>query len=132
MDNEVSLLNNKTISKVSETPDLLKFECADGDCFEFYHMQDCCGTVEIHSIIGNLQGLVGQTIRSVVEDISRVWPLDVAEPVWKDSYTWTTHTFVTVRGDVVTVRWLGESNGYYCENVYFQRTHKTVDLKDLI
>ena len=41
------------------------------------------------------------------------------KPESADSYTWTFYRFSTVKG-TVTVRWFGESNGYYSESVSYR------------
>lgn len=126
-DVSINLLVGKTISAINKYDDSIVFVCSDGDTFEAYHMQDCCETVRVYDVSGNLQSLVGEEITFVIEDESKEWPNNVPTPDYVDSFTWTTHIFKTAK-NIVTVRWLGESNGYYSESVYFGRTHKPISL----
>ena len=72
---------------------------------EFLHHQDCCEWVRIEEVHGDLDDLLGS-------------PILQAECVTQeDKYcSWTFYKFATIKGSV-TVRWLGESNGYYSERV---------------
>lgn len=96
-----------------EGDEQLRFVFADGAVARMYHDQDCCETVTIEEIVGDLDDLVGA-------------PLLVAEGVseagesggWGDTSTWTFYKLATVKGGV-TIRWLGSGNGYYSESVDF-------------
>lgn len=110
-------LEGKTATAVSETGDELRFQFSDGTAYTFYHDQDCCESVRIEEIHGDLEDLVGTPLL-VAEEVSS----DAALPPdgYCDSYTWTFYRFGTIRG-TVTVRWLGQSNGYYSESVDLRR-----------
>ena len=93
----------------------LVFTASDGDVFRFYHNQECCEIVLIEDICGDLDDLVGSPVTQAEEVVSE----QEAEPKpsdCSDSWLWTFYKFATVKGSV-TVRWLGESNGYYSESV---------------
>lgn len=103
-----------TFAKVEGTKgtDILKFTTADGCEFIFYHQQDCCEDVRIEDIVGDLDDLCGTPIVGATETVQ--------ECPWQDAIgTWTFYRFSTVKG-TVTVRWLGESNGFYSESVDFK------------
>jgi hypothetical protein len=91
------------------------FTAQDGRQFRFWHESDCCESVAINDVIGDLSWLVGYPISEAEEISSEGHP----DPEDADSFTWTFYRFSTVRG-TVTVRWLGESNGYYSESVDFE------------
>ena len=88
------------------------FVTAEGERFMFAHQQDCCESVDINDIVGDLQDLVGTPLL-VAEEVSGATEPDEEH---YESYTYTFYKFATRKG-YVDVRWLGESNGYYSEGV---------------
>lgn len=125
----ISILVGKTIKEIKASNDHVSIICEDGSAYEMYHMQDCCETVCINDIKGNLSNLVGQIITNAEEETFNYWPSDVPEPEYYDSYTWTVYTLKS-KDEKVVIRWLGESNGYYSESVYFEETHMPIELKE--
>lgn len=98
----------------------IEFECPEG-LFVMYHSQDCCEDVHVESIVGELEYLVGTPILVAEETVSD----DPAFGGWGEfpegSGTWTFYKFVTLKG-YVDIRWIGESNGYYSEEVTIKFT----------
>jgi hypothetical protein len=108
-------LIGKTFVEVkNDNYDELVFKLKDGSGYKFYHSQDCCESVSIEDIIGDLSDLCGSPIIEA-EEISSEPP---RQEYNHESCTWTFYRFSTVKG-TVTVRWLGISNGYYSESVSF-------------
>lgn len=96
--------------------DELHFECAHG-IFKLLHYPDCCESVAIESITGDLNDLVGVPIVLAEEVTSGDDPPGyVAHEFRDESFTWTFYKLATIKG-YVDIRWLGESNGYYSEGV---------------
>ena len=70
-------------------------------------------------VIGDLGDLIGTPIVMAEEAISENKnPEGIEVPKDQDSFTWTFYKFATIKG-YVTIRWYGESNGYYSESVSF-------------
>jgi len=101
----------KTFTSVKSTGSELIFE-NEQDRYVFFHQQDCCESVRIEDIVGDLSDLEGEPLL-VAEEVSGETPADFEA---YESYTWTFYKFATRKG-YVDVRWLGESNGYYSESV---------------
>lgn len=96
--------------------DELDFIVSEDEAYRLYHHQDCCETVQIEDICGDLKDLIGSPILSAEEVNSD----DEPAPEYAESYTWTFYKIATIKGSV-TIRWLGTSNGYYSESVDFTR-----------
>lgn|SRR5574343_1748167 len=102
----------------------LKFTTSCGRTFRMYHEQDCCESVYLADIVGDLQDLIGSPILLAectlgAPDIAKA----VAEALAPDepkgeSETWTFYKLATIKG-YVDLRWYGSSNGYYSERVDF-------------
>jgi hypothetical protein len=117
----VNELVGKTLTKIErEGNQALRFYCDSGEIYIMYHDQDCCESVTIEDICGDLDDLIGAQILIAREDSNR--PLTQAEIDRGDrahgSYTWTFYNFATRKG-YVSIRWFGTSNGYYSESVSF-------------
>lgn len=111
----VGVLVGKTLNKIeikeNYGDDELYFYCDNGEIYKMYHEQNCCESVAIDDICGELDDLVGSPIL-IAEEVT-----DEGETEW-GTHTWTFYKFATDKG-YVTIKWYGESNGYYSESVDF-------------
>lgn len=112
-------LLDKTLTavEVSEGKDEILFRTTGGELYKLYHEQDCCESVTVEDICGDLADLIGEPILLAEEVISKKNPEDVTKE-YQDYFTWTFYKFATRKG-YVDIRWYGESNGYYSERVDF-------------
>jgi hypothetical protein len=131
---EIKDLLGKTLTKISKTNDEIFFVCNDGSIYKMYHERDCCESVEIEDINGELEDLIGSPIL-LADEVSNEGFINAFNAKFKavegsdfkkdeegnyepDSCTWTFYKFATIKG-YVDIRWFGQSNGYYSESVDF-------------
>lgn len=115
---EISELIGKTIVEIQKGNDRTDFKCSDGSAYAMYHNQDCCESVSIEDVIGDLSDLLNNPIILAEESTSSESP--EGKPSDSESQTWTFYKLATVKG-YVTIRWWGTSNGYYSESVDFEK-----------
>ena len=58
----ISELMGKTLTQIVNTTDEIVFTTNAGEKFKLYHEQDCCETVEVEDINGELDDLIGAPI----------------------------------------------------------------------
>ena len=114
---EITELLGKTLTAIekSQANDELIFTVDDGTQYKMFHRQDCCEGVSIEDVNGDLQDLVGSPITQAEESSNSE---ENKPSEYSESWTWTFYKLATIKG-YVTIRWLGESNGYYSESVDF-------------
>lgn len=114
-------LMGKTLKSVTGQVggDEIVMQTEEGRSYRFYHLQDCCESVTVEDICGDLNDLVGSPL-IVAEESTKTNenPVGVAAPEYQHSFTWTFYRFATAKG-FVTIRWYGSSNGCYSESVDF-------------
>jgi hypothetical protein len=121
MFNELNIsdaLLGKTLTEVtgSVQGEEIIFTTDKGEKYKMYHQQDCCESVYITDIAGDLQDLVGHPILQADEKSGKNDHPDGH----CESSTWTFYRLATIRGSVV-IRWFGSSNGYYSETVDIEK-----------
>lgn len=111
-DVEIRELVGLTMKSVKREGHEIAFTTDSDRRFVMRHERDCCESVEIESITGDLEDIVGSPILVAEESTNHESPKDAAA----ESFTWTFYKLATVKG-WVDIRWYGESNGYYSESV---------------
>lgn len=109
-------LLGKVLKEVVVDNDYIKFVTVDGEVYNMYHNQDCCESVTIESVVGDIEDLIGVPILVAEESSSDENPEGVEVSEYQESVTWTFYKLATIKG-YVDIRWYGESNGYYSEGV---------------
>lgn len=115
---QIDLLVGKTLTAARNVyNEEIIFETTEGETYKLYHSQQCCESVEVEDIVGDLSDLIGSPI-TMAEEVTN----SEGEPKdkWDESFTWTFYKLATNKGGV-TIRWYGTSNGYYSENVDFAK-----------
>lgn len=107
---DVSVLLGETLVDITQFENkTLYFTTLSGRKYMMYHANEYTESVEIESIVGALDDLIGV-------------PLLLSEAVSysneDEHYTWTFYKFATRKG-YVDIRWYGSSNGFYSERVDF-------------
>ena len=108
-------LKGKTIESIDgleSGSDNVYFMFTDGTKLHMYHQQDCCESVRVEDVIGDVNDLMYAPVVMAEEVTNSDDP--PPDDQSHESYTWTFYKFATTAG-YVTVRWLGSSNGYYSE-----------------
>ena len=90
----------------------LIFHLSNGERFIMYHEQDCCESVYVGDVTGDLHSICDCLVLRVFENVE-----DGSNG--EDCFGSRTYTFYTITtfNSSVTIRWVGESNGYYSESV---------------
>ena len=109
---DISALLGQTLKSfvVSDSETEVFFETTNGDRYAMYHEQECCEDVYLQDVNGELSDLVGSPLIQAEESSENPTEGNF------ESATWTFYKLATIKG-YVTLRWFGQSNGYYSESV---------------
>lgn len=109
------LLGKTCTSVVNSEDERIAFITDVGPDYVMYHDQDCCESVYVEDIVGELADLVGSPILVAEEVSSEDYP---SKEGHSEEEQWTFYKLATIKGSV-TIRWYGESN-YYSTSVSFK------------
>ena len=109
---DISELKGKTIANVkglSVESDVVTLTCTDGTAYQMYHDRDCCENVSVEDVCGDVDDLLSTVVSARCETSGD-----------SNYERWTFYIIQTLKG-AVTIRWYGESNGYYSVAVDVQQ-----------
>ncbi len=107
-------LKGKTIASVQHNDDEVVFTTTEDERYHLWHSQDCCESVQLDRISGDLSGIIGKPIVFADEQPGH------GEPAGYESVTFSDFV-VETETHSVTFHFIGSSNGYYNESVYFTK-----------
>lgn len=105
------------IEGMDEGSDHVLIETLEGDRYRMFHYQDCCESVYLADVIGDPEDLIAYSPITMAEETGDSGHVDYG------TFTWTFYKLATVKG-YVTLRWYGESNGYYSESVDIEKLQR--------
>lgn len=104
---------HRTPLYINREDESITFYLDNAKSIRMYHSQDCCESVYIEDINGDLDSLLFKPILQADEKISTN---EDSNSNTDRSFTWTFYTLANI-SSVVDIRWYGSSNGYYSERV---------------
>ena len=116
MSGNLNDLIGKTVKVISIDNDELDITVTDGEKDYRYgirHFQDCCESVSLDSVDGNIHNMIGKKITDAYSMIS-----DLPYEEYSGSGTRSVYRIVA-EDDYLWLEWRGRSNGYYGEGVTF-------------
>ncbi|MCW2463367.1 DUF7448 domain-containing protein [Elizabethkingia anophelis] len=116
MENFSFLKGKMLTSVVNNNNDEIIFTLENGSKYKLFHQQQCCESVYIEDINGDLTDLIGSPILLAEESSNDM--SDIAD-LGSYSQTWTFYRLATKKG-YVDIRWVGTSNGCYSETADFE------------
>tara|TARA_R110000744_G_scaffold336581_5_gene441864 strand:- start:1100 stop:1540 length:441 start_codon:yes stop_codon:yes gene_type:complete len=136
----IEILLGKTITQIINGNNVeLIFHTSDHKIYSMIHHQDCCEDVTLIDTCGDLNDLLHTPIIQATETTNEITPVDIQvknalqhgtdEDPYNESITWTFYKLDTIKGGV-TLRWLGQSNGYYSEDMDFNEIDKMPIIMD--
>lgn len=109
---------------VNRQDDVITYTSECGQQFRMLHHNDCCETVYIEDVEGDINDLIGSPIlvaETVQDAMQQAMNLIIPLPEKNGQCEqWTFYRLATAKGWVV-IRWYGDSNGYYSTDVSFER-----------
>lgn len=124
IDRNFSVLLGETIELVKGfdvNSNEILFKLTNGKIYKMYHAQECCEDVHIDDIVGDVEDIIGSPILLAEESSNRG---DV------ENSTWTFYKLATIKG-YVTIKWYGESNGYYSEDADFAEVIQKYNYREI-
>lgn len=107
----------KAIDGLERGSDDVRIILEDDGYIHQYHETDCCESVSVEQVDGDVQKHIGATIYSIEVKVLDYNDLPAGTLNYTpESLTATFYTMKTSKG-YLDWRWFGESNGYYSERV---------------